>query len=152
MTRIGYLGRNPSASGVDRDAGCALVHPRLENPWHPDCYVPGMQAPATIREAPVRVVITYHAAPGRRAEVAGLLAALGEALEPLLLTRGRRSVSEDPARPGRFIETLVFPNETTRASFDVFQMRSRTAEAINASLEDLLEAERCDFQVFRAER
>jgi hypothetical protein len=111
-----------------------------------------MQAPATISEAPIRVVITYHAAPGRRAEVAGLLAALGEALEPLLVTRGRRSVSEDPARPGRFIETLVFPNENTRASFDVFQMRSRTAEAINASLEELLEAERCDFQVFRAER
>jgi len=111
-----------------------------------------MPAPATVGESPVRVVITYHAAPGRRAEVAGLLAALGEALEPLLLTRGRRSLSEDPTRPGRFIETLHFPNETTRASFDVYQMRSRSAEAINASLEHLLEAERCDFQVFRAER
>jgi hypothetical protein len=111
-----------------------------------------MQATDTISEAPVRVVITYHSVPGRRAQVASLLAALGEALEPLLLTRGSRSVSEDPTRPGRFIETLVFPNETTRASFDVFQMRSRTAEAINASLEELLEAERCDFQVFRAQR
>ena len=102
--------------------------------------------------APVRVVITYQAAPGRRTEVAGLLGKLGLALESLLLTRGHRAVNEDPARPGRFIETLVFPNEDTRASFDVFQMRSRTAEAINASLEELLEAERCDFQVFRAER
>lgn len=111
-----------------------------------------MPAPATIGESPVRVVITYHAASGRRAEVAGLLAALGEALDPLLLTRGSRSVREDPTRPGRFIETLVFPNERTRASFDVYQMRSRSAEAINASLEPLLEAERCDFQVFRAER
>jgi len=108
-----------------------------------------MATPSTLGDAPVRVVITYQAAPGRRGQVANLLAALGEALEPILLTRGRRSLSEDPSRPGRFIETLAFPNEETRASFDVFQMRSRTAGAINASLEELLEAERCDFQVFR---
>ena len=103
----------------------------------------------SIEQSPVRVVITYHAAPGRRAEVAALLAQLGGAMEALLLNRGRRTVSEDPTRPGRFTETLTFVSESARISFDAFHLRSRAVKAINASLEDLLEPERCDFQVFR---
>lgn len=99
--------------------------------------------------APVRVVITYQAAPGRRSEVAALLCKLGLALESLLLTRGQRVVSEDPARPGRFLETLTFSSESARASFDVYHLRSRSVQAINALLEEYLEPERCDFQVFR---
>jgi hypothetical protein len=103
----------------------------------------------SVEESPVRVVITYHAAPGRRDQVAGLLADLGRAMESLLLKRGHRTVSEDPTRPGRFKETLTFLSESARISFDAFHLRSRAVMAVNASLEDLLEPERCDFQVFR---
>ncbi|MFI5183194.1 MAG: hypothetical protein ACHQNV_02260 [Vicinamibacteria bacterium] len=99
--------------------------------------------------APVRVVITYQAAPGRRNEVAALLSKLGQALESLLLTRGHRTVSEDRSRPGRFLETLTFSSESARGSFDVYHLRSRAVQAINARLEEHLEPERCDFQVFR---
>ena len=102
-----------------------------------------------VAESPIRVVITYQAAPGRRSRVAELLADLGNATESLLINRGRRVVNEDPARPGRFIETFTFSSENARSSFDAFHLRSRAVNAINTALDDLLEPERCDFQVFR---
>jgi len=103
----------------------------------------------SVEENPIRVVITYQAAPGRRSRVAELLADLGRASESLLINRGHRAVNEDPIRPGRFIETFTFISENARSSFDAFYLRSRAVKAINAVLDDLLEPERCDFQVFR---
>jgi len=60
---------------------------------------------------------------------------------------GEYSFSEVSERPGRFEETIKFKNETQRLKFDDLYCQDRTVTAVQALLNDLLDASQSDFAV-----
>ena len=60
---------------------------------------------------------------------------------------GEYSFSEVSERPGRFEETIRFKNEIQRLKFDDLYCQDRTVTALQALLNDLLDASQSDFAV-----
>jgi len=72
-----------------------------------------------------------------------LMASAGAAADAYTLT-------EDPARPGWFVETLRFPSEKEHVKFDDLYHQDRRTSTLQALLDELVDGARSDYVLTRS--